>query len=262
LASKKGKIGAAIVALFVLFGDRILSWYMQLPLWETWSGAGVVGLFILGFIRFVKKYPDKIRPHKDAIKAAIGDVKFSLFAFVFVGVSDMFYKLDTFLFSFWMYPGPWIVLGFQTAFLINIAGLEYDELNFGAKLGNWFWKHLNNLIWQFRHRPQPIAVARESKLVSQIERIVAFVAGSTYLVITIGPLLLNIPSLVSSWIPASPLAQSDLLLFIGGPFVAWMFSTSLVPRGARRNAFIVFYMIFLIGFLTTWSFQSYTGQFH
>jgi hypothetical protein len=263
LASKKGKTGAAVVALFVLFGDRILSWYMGLSPWETWSGAGVVGLIMLAFIRFVKKHPDRIRPHRDAIKAALADIKFSLFAFVFVGLSDVFYNLDRFLFSFWMYPGPWIVLTFQAAFLVNIAGLEHDELNLAAKLGDFVWKRARDLIWQFRHRPQPVAITPQgSRLISSIERIVTFLAGTTYLVLTIGPMLLNTPSFISSWIPTSPLAQGDILLFCGGPFVAWMFSTSLSPRGARRNAFIVFYSIFLIGFLATVSFQSYTGQLH
>jgi hypothetical protein len=111
LPSTRGEIGAGIIVLFVLFGDKILSWYVGLPWQVTWSGAGIVDAIMIIFVLCARRWPSKIRPHRELLRKGLEDIKFTLFAFVFIGVSDVFYKLDTLLFSFYLYPGPWIIWG-------------------------------------------------------------------------------------------------------------------------------------------------------
>ena len=150
MVSTRNKIGAGVVALFVLFGDKILSWYIGFPWFVTWGGAGVVGVILTIFIYVIRRWPSKIRPHADALKKGLEDVRFALFSFIFVGVSDVFYKLDAFLFNFYTYPGPWIMLGLQAMFLVNIAGLQYEEFNLGAKMINAIIRALRGIVRRLR----------------------------------------------------------------------------------------------------------------
>lgn len=99
-----------------------------------------------------RTWPAKIRPHREVLLRGIEDVKFTLFAFVFVGVSDVFYKLDTLLFSFYQYPGPWIMLGFQALILVNIAGIEYEQLNLGARMIDATLRMVQKLVRLYRKR--------------------------------------------------------------------------------------------------------------
>jgi len=152
LVSIQGKIGAVTVGLFVLFGDKILAWYIGLPWQVTWSGVGVVGVFIIVLKILIRKWPSKIRAHREALRKGLDDIRFALFSFVFVGVSDVFYKLDLFLFSFYTYPGPWLMLGVQVFFLVNLAGLQYDQLNLGAKMVDGSLVAVRKLIRRYRQR--------------------------------------------------------------------------------------------------------------
>jgi hypothetical protein len=153
LPSTSEQVGAGVIVLFVLFGDKILSWYIELPWYVTWSGAGVAGVIMTIFILCTRRWPSKIRPHRELIREGLEDVKFTLFAFVFVGGSDVFLKLETFLFSFYLYPGPWIMLGFQALLLVTIAGLQYDRLNWGARLAGFGFRIVRSLIRRYRKQP-------------------------------------------------------------------------------------------------------------
>ncbi len=102
----KGIVGALVVG-FLLYSDRVLSWYQALPWQVTWSGAGVSGVIAAITIYCVRRWPSKIQPHREVIQESLGDIRFAIFAFVFVGVGDDFYQLDVFLSRFYLNWATW-----------------------------------------------------------------------------------------------------------------------------------------------------------
>src|SRR5713101_2054768 len=101
-----------ICVLFLIDSDQVFSIYLRLPWQETWSGV----------------------------------------AFVFTGFAKVFYELDRFLILFYTYPGPWIMFGFQTILLTQVAALQYPQLNLASRLGTRGVRLVWNLISRYRRR--------------------------------------------------------------------------------------------------------------
>ncbi len=148
----RGIVGALVVG-FLLSSDRILSWYQVLPWQVTWSGAGVSGVIAAITIYCVRRWPSRIQPHREVIRESLGDIRFALFAFVFIGVGDDFYQLDLFLSRFYLNWGTWVVFGFQALLLVTIAGLQFERLNWGARLARFGFRMVRRLIRRYRRQP-------------------------------------------------------------------------------------------------------------
>ncbi len=148
----RGIVGALVVG-FLLYSDRILSWYKDLPWQATWSGAGVSGVIAAITIYCVLRWPSKIQLHREVIRESLGDIRFALFAFVFVGVGDGFYQLDVFLSRFYLNWATWVVFGFQALLIVTIAGLQFDRLNWGARLARFGFTIVRRLIRRYRRQP-------------------------------------------------------------------------------------------------------------
>ena len=135
----RGLVGLFLAA-FLIYSDKILSWYQALPLVVNWSASAIVCGILLILGDYIRRHPRKIKPHTKPLQEAVGDVRFALFTFIFVGVGDSFYKLDVFLYSFYLYWGTWVVFGLQALLMVTISGLQYERLNWGYRLAKFVFK--------------------------------------------------------------------------------------------------------------------------
>jgi hypothetical protein len=153
--SKRGiirSIGRLIFVLFLLYSDRILSFYTSLPLLVTWSGAtvAIAALFVLTYC--ARRWTAKIEPYRDIIREGLGQIQFALFSFAFVGIGNVFYKLDVFMILFYMNPGAWILFGVQAFILSCVAGIQYPQLNLVGRAGVHGLESVWRLISRLRRK--------------------------------------------------------------------------------------------------------------
>jgi hypothetical protein len=123
------QIGTVIFFGFLLYNDRLFEWYKGLPWQITWGALGVVGVIVGVIVYIARRRPEMVRPHREMILSGLGQVKFAIFSFLFVGFGDAFLKLDSFLISFYAYPGVWITFGLQGLLLLQVVGLQYPRAN-------------------------------------------------------------------------------------------------------------------------------------
>ncbi len=147
----RGLVGL-ICVLFLIDSDQVFSIYLRLPWQETWSGVVIVGVAGALLIFSSRRWPKKIRPHREFILERLGEIRFATFAFVFTGFAKVFYELDRFLILFYTYPGPWIMFGFQAILLTQVAALQYPQLNLASRLGTRGVRLVWNLISRYRRR--------------------------------------------------------------------------------------------------------------
>ena|SRR5713101_4726690 len=119
-----------------------------LPWQITWAAVGVVGVIVGLTVYIARHWPDKIRPHRETILSGLGQVRFAIFAFLFVGFGDVFLKLDSFLISFYAYPGVWLTFGLQGLLLLEVVALQYPRANIMgeacARGVRYLWNRLKN----------------------------------------------------------------------------------------------------------------------
>ena len=102
------------------------------------------------FTYCARRWPAKIEPHRDIVREGLGQIQFALFSFAFVGIGDVFYKLDIFMISFYMNPGAWILFGVQAFILSCVAGIQYPRLNLVGRAGVCGLKFVWRLIIRLR----------------------------------------------------------------------------------------------------------------
>jgi hypothetical protein len=155
------QMGTIIFFGFLLYNDRLFEWYKGLPWQITYGAVGVVGLIVGITVYIARHWPEKVRPHRELILSGLGQIRFAIFAFLFVGFGDVFLKLDQFLISFYMYPGVWITFGLQGLLLLQVVGLQYPQANV---MGNAMARGVRYLWNRLKKRRDTVRFISKSRL--------------------------------------------------------------------------------------------------